>query len=321
MSAQIVPRILLNSGQRMPVLGLGTYQSKSDNVKEAVSYALDVGYRHIDTAYSYGNEQDIGEVVQEKIQKGLVKREDLFIVTKLWSTFHKPEHVIPSLKKSLANLQVDYVDLYLVHNPCGFKYTDESNLFPTDADNNVWYDQTDHMDTWKELEKAVDQGLAKSIGLSNFNKRQIERIVQSARIKPANLQVECHAYFMQKPLFDFCKQHGITLTAYGPLGAPTRLFSVNPNDPVLLEDPVVVEIAKLCGKTPAQVLLRYLIQMGRIVIPKSKTTNRIKANFEIFDFEISPENVAKLGGLDRHLRYYPFDWCKDSVEFPFRDSY
>ncbi|XP_055333036.1 uncharacterized protein LOC129584749 [Paramacrobiotus metropolitanus] len=314
------PSITLNNGQKMPMIGLGTWQSKPNEVKQAVEYALDIGYRHIDTAFVYGNEKEIGEALKNKIKEGVVKREDVFIVTKLWSTYHRPEKVEEAIKKSLANLQLDYIDLYLIHNPAGAKFVDEQTLFPRDADGKAIYERTDHALIWKEMEKAVDQGLIRAIGLSNFNKRQIQNVIDNARIKPANLQVECHAYFMQKPLYEYCKQNGITLTSYGPLGSPTRM-TINPDDPVLLEDPLLQEISKKYNKTPAQILNRFLIERGRITIPKSVNKDRIKENFNLFDFKFEDGDLAKMDSLDKNHRYFKFEFVGDSEDFPFHDPY
>lgn len=170
------------------------------------------------------------------------------------------------------------------------------------------------------MEKAVDQGLVKAIGLSNFNKRQIQNVLDHCRIKPANIQVECHAYFMQKKLYDFCKQHGITMTAYGPLGSPARTV-INPDDPVLLEDPKLLEIAKRLNRTPAQVLNRFLIERNRITIPKSVNADRIKENFGALDFKLSDADLKVLDSLDKNIRLFGFDFVKESPDFPFNDEY
>ncbi|OQV21054.1 Alcohol dehydrogenase [NADP(+)] [Hypsibius exemplaris] len=314
------PSVTLPNGEKMPLLGLGTWQSKPNEVKDAVEYALDLGYRHIDTAFVYGNEEEIGEALKKKIDEGVVKREDVFVTTKLWSTYHQPAKVLEAVNLSLKKLQLKYIDLYLIHNPAGFKFVDEKTLFPKDKDDKTMYDQVDHALIWKELEKAVDQGLVKAIGLSNFNHKQIQHVLDNSRIKPANLQVECHAYFMQKPLYEFCKKNNITFTAYGPLGSPTR-WGINPKDPILLEEPQLKEIAKRHNKTPAQVLNRFLIERGRATIPKSVHRERIKENFDILDLKFTPEDLQQLDSLDKNLRYFLFDFIQDSVAYPFADPY
>lgn len=304
----------------MPMLGIGTWQSKPNEVRDAVDYAIDLGYRSIDTAYVYGNEAEIGETLTKKIKEGKIKREDIFITTKLWSTYHQPEKVMEGVKKSLERLQTKYIDLYLIHNPAHFKFIDESNNFPKDSNDKVMLEKVDIVQTWKELEKAVDQGLLKAIGLSNFNKKQIQNILDNSRIKPANLQVECHAYFMQKPLYDFCKKNDITFTAYGPLGSPQRQ-TIRPEDPVLLQEPKLKEIATRLNKTPAQILNRFLIERGRVTIPKSVHRERIKENFDILDFKFSDADLKELDALDKNLRYFQFEFIQDSEDYPFTEAY
>ncbi|OQV21053.1 Prostaglandin F synthase 1 [Hypsibius exemplaris] len=314
------PSVRLINGEMMPLIGLGTWQSRPGEVGSAVEYALDVGYRHIDTAHLYGNEEEIGAAIRKKINEGVIKREDLFVTTKLWCTSHRPERVLEALNLSLKKLQLAYVDLYLIHGPVGFQYIDENTMFPMDNNGKFKLDQVDHALTWKELEKAVDQGLAKAIGLSNFNHKQIQHILDTCRIKPANLQVECNAYLNQGPLYDFCTKNQITFTAYGPLGSPGRL-DIRSGDPVLLEDPLVLEIAKRHNKTPAQILNRYLIERGRATIPKSTNRERIKENFAILDFVIPEADLLQLDGLNRDLRLFRFDFIKENPAYPFHEPF
>ncbi|CAH1269925.1 AKR1A1 [Branchiostoma lanceolatum] len=304
--ASAVPTVVLSSGNRMPLLGLGTFQlppPKPEQLINAVKVAIDVGYRHIDTAWGYGNEKEVGQAIKEKIAEGKIKRENVFVTTKLFLTFHRPEHVHESMMQSLGSLGLDYVDLYLIHNPMCLKYgTNPSEIFQPIGKIEDLYDDVDYVDTWKAMESLVDEGLAKSIGVSNFNRQQLERLLQNCRIKPAVNQVELHPYLAEQDLVDFSKDNGIHLTAYSPLGSPGH-HSKRDADPVLLEDPSVAAIAKKSGKSSAQVLLRYHLDRGVSVIPKSMTPNRIQANFDIMDFSLSQEDLATLGGLDRKLRY------------------
>lgn len=316
------------NGHRMPLVGLGTWQAPDEEVKAAVQWALEAGYRHIDTAFNYQNEGAIGEVIDEWIKSGKVKREELFITTKLPLIGNSSDKVERFIKLSLESLKLDYVDLYLIHFPVGFlPGKDDTDLFPRDEEGKAKIDMaTDIIALWKAMEAQVDAGRAKSIGLSNFNSEQIERIVQASRIKPANLQVELHAYFQQKLLRAACANHDITVCAYGPLGSKGRI-ELNakrglppPAIPGVLEDPVVLEIARKHSKTPAQILLRHLIQENVVVIPKSVTKTRIQENFGVFDFILSDSEISMLDSLDKNDRTFDFKFlteATESPEFPF----
>ncbi|KAK3108455.1 hypothetical protein FSP39_008267, partial [Pinctada imbricata] len=213
----------LNNGTEMPIVGLGTWQSPKDEVQRAVRVALDTGYRHIDTAYNYQNEDAIGEVLDEYLKAGKVKRSDIYIVTKLPGIHMTPAKVRQSLEGSLKRLKVEYVDLYLIHSPMGMVHVSDDTPFPVDKDGNFMADNsTDLLGIWKEMEKLVDAKLTRSIGVSNHNSEQIDRICKMARIKPVTNQVECHLYYPNADLAAFCKKRGVTITAYAPIGSPGR---------------------------------------------------------------------------------------------------
>jgi aldehyde reductase len=312
-----VPKVKFNNGLEIPIFGLGTWKSKPGEVTQAVEDAIDIGYRHLDCAYVYNNEKEVGVALKNKIEGGKIKRDDIFITTKLWNTFHRPELVEVGLRKSLDNLGLEYVDLYLMHWPLGYKEGDE--LFPTDDLGKIQFSGVDYVDTWKAMEQLVKKGLAKSIGISNFNKRQIERILTVASIVPVTNQVECHPYLNQSKLNEFCKFKNIVLTAYSPLGSPDRPWA-KPGEPLLMEDPKIKELAAKYGKTPAQILLRYQIERGIITIPKSVTKSRIAQNFDIFNFSLSSEDIDYINTFDCNGRFCGMTAGLDHPEHPFKND-
>ncbi|XP_004211107.1 aldo-keto reductase family 1 member A1 isoform X1 [Hydra vulgaris] len=292
-------KITLANGYEVPVLGLGTWKSSPGIVGAAIEAAIDLGYRHIDCAAIYGNEKEIGDALKKKINEGVVKREELFITSKLWNTRHAIDLVRPSLLQTLADLQLDYLDLYLIHWPHAFKSGDEK--FPRDKDGNLLYDDVHYNDTWKEMEKAVDDGLVKSIGLSNFNSQQIDDVCTHARVMPQMLQVECHPYLTQELLIKHCSAKSITVTGYSPLGSKDRPWA-KPEDPLVIEDPEITKLAEKYNKSNAQILIRWQLQRGQCVIPKSANPQRIKENSEVFDFELSNEEIVLINSLNKGWR-------------------
>lgn len=321
--------VKLATGAKLPLLGLGTWQSTDPTqLKAALKAALDVGYRLIDTAQVYGNEAIIGEVLQEYFNTGKLKREDVFITTKLPFYVCKPEDVEKCFERQLRDLQVDYVDLYLFHCPCmtenvidektgKFTAKTRDGSFAT-----VIFSELDHLITWKAMEKLFKEGKAKALGLSNFNEEQIKRIIDNAEVKPHNVQVECHIYWPQHELFDFCKKHNITFTAYSPIGSPGRKecdpgYKWPEGEP--LKDSLVVELANKYNKTPAQILIRHLVQRGISTIPKSTKPERVRENCNIFDFKLTDEEMHKLNNLPTRIRLCPFQWFFNHPFFPFKD--
>ncbi|KAI4459518.1 aldo/keto reductase [Holotrichia oblita] len=285
-------------------------ESEPGKVTQAVKDAIDIGYRHIDCAHVYGNEPEVGAGIAAKIKEGVVKREDLYITSKLWNTYHRAEAVESALKVTLKNLGLDYLDLYLVHWPFGFKEGDD--VFPTGPEGKILFSDIDYIETWKAMEAVYKKGLVKSIGISNFNKEQIERLLQNTEVVPVTNQIELSPFLNQKKLAEFCKSKNITITAYSPLGS---------GEPKLLNDPKLKEIAAKHNKTTAQLLIKYPIQNGCICIPKSVTKSRIAENINIFDFEFSAEEMNFLNNLDKNLRTCPFEETKEHTYYPFHAEY
>ncbi|KAL3842149.1 hypothetical protein ACJMK2_020195 [Sinanodonta woodiana] len=322
-SSEVAEKLQLAEGVHMPVIGLGTWtvfgeRGDAQQVKNAVKAAIDAGCRLIDCAWNYGNETEIGEALQEKFNEGTVKRDDIFITTKLWDTHHNPKLVKPALQDSLRKLKVDCVDLYLFHWPVSFKDGDE--IVPRDEHGNVIFSYHDHLDTWKAMEECVDAGLAKTIGISNFNSKQIERVLANARIKPVNLQIEVSPYFQNSRIIDFSKSHGLTVTAYAPFGNPARPWK-EADQPNALEDETLQKLADKKGKSVAQVILRWHLQRGLAVVPKSITPSRIKQNMEVFDFELNEEEMDVIAKLDRNMRVYVEPIALSHPDYPFKEPF
>ena len=266
-------KMALNNGSgAIPALGFGTLIPDPVATRVATKAALEAGFRQFDASERYRNETQVGEAFQEVFQAGKIKREEVFIATKVWNSNHRPERVKPAFEASLKRLQVDYVDLYLIHTPFAFKPGDEQD--PRDANGNVIYDEgVTLLDTWRALERLVDEGKCKAIGLSDVGLGQTQEIFEAGRIKPAVVHVESHPYLPQWDLLEYCKKNGIVLQAFAALG-----HSSVPN---LLQDPVITGIAKRVGKSPAQVLLAWAIQRGTALLTTSKTPSRIEENFDV----------------------------------------
>ena len=263
---------LLNGRGRMPVAGFGTLIPSANATKTAVGLAIDAGFRHFDCAERYLNEHVVGEALQDAFQAGSICREDVFITTKLWNTNHRPERVEGAFTASCRRLQVDYVDAYLIHTPFAFRPGEEHD--PRDENGDVIYDdQVTLIETWRALEALIDAGRCGAIGLSDVTLPKLKLIVQEARIKPAVVQVESHPYLPERELLEFCKQEGIVLLAFAPLG-----HGMEPN---LLEDPILQGIASRLGRTPAQVSLAWAAQRGTAFLTTSVTPHRIRENAKV----------------------------------------
>jgi diketogulonate reductase-like aldo/keto reductase len=279
----------LNDGTRIPVKGYGTWQFQGENVVTVIKEVIKAGYRHIDTAWVYHNEKEIGQALAEIFAEGTVKREDLYITTKIWN--NAKHDVEGALRKQLADLQLDYVDLYLIHWPLG----------EVDLEKNKVSKQVPLHKTWKDLESTVKLGLTKSIGISNFNVQLILDLLSYAEIKPVINQVEIHPYLPQEDLVAFCKKYGIEVVAYSPLSGAPKPNGTNPAIE-LANEPVIQELAKKYKKSPQQIILNWHLGRGIIAIPKSSNPIRVAENFNIDDFELTQEELDKITGLGRNLR-------------------
>ena len=289
------------NGDQMPVLGLGTWKSNAGDVYTAVREALKIGYRHIDCAAIYGNEAEIGNALADSFKDGIVSREQLWITSKLWNNAHAPEDVRPALEKTLADLQLEYLDLYLIHWPVLIK---KGILYQRSGRDLLPLDQIPIEHTWRSLEKVVGEGLCRHLGVSNFSAVKLKSLLSHAGIRPEVNQIELHPYLQQPAMLEFCRENKIHLTAYAPLGSgdrPSRLKT--DGEPVLMEEETIREIAQANNVTPAQVLISWAIHRNTSVIPKSVNPERLRQNFEAAALTISEEHMQQIKKLDRHRRY------------------
>lgn len=297
---------LKRTGQQMPLVGLGLWKVDNPTCADTVYQAIKQGCRLFDGAGDYGNEKEAGEGVRRAIKDGLVKREDLFITSKLWNTFHAKEHVKPIAKKQLQDWGIDYFDLYLIHFPIALKYVDPAHRYPPGwqgDDDKVHLQNTSIQETWTCLEGLLDDGLVKNIGLSNANGALISDVLRYARIQPQVLQVELHPYLSQAPLVDFTKLLGITITAYSSFGPQSYYELGSAKDiPSLFDNSKITAIAQKHNKTPAQVLLRWSTQRGIAVIPKSNKTERMTENLLSTSFNLDESDIKEISSLNANIR-------------------
>ncbi|ODM17768.1 hypothetical protein SI65_06556 [Aspergillus cristatus] len=312
MTAAADVRFKLNTGAEIPALGLGTWQSAPGEVERAVFHAIKAGYRHIDGACCYQNEEEVGKGIKDAIDAGLVKREDLFVTTKLWCTFHT--RVEEALDESLKKLGLDYLDLYLVHWPLAMNPNGNHPLFPKHADGSRDIDHShSHVTTWKSMEKLLATGKVKAIGVSNYSVKYLEELLPQATVVPAVNQIENHPSLPQQEIVDFCKEKGIVITAYSPLGSTgSPLFTAAP----------IVEVAQKRGVTPATVLLSWHIARGSSVLAKSATPSRIEDNRKLIHLDDSDiATIAKYSDdLATRQAFQRFIFPPFGVDFGFPDK-
>jgi D-xylose reductase len=295
----------------MPSVGLGLWKIGKDIAANVVEQAVRVGYRHLDSACDYGNEAEVGEGLRRVLQSGLVSRDDLWVTSKLWNTYHRAEHVEPALKRTLSDLQLDHLDLYLIHFPIALRFVPFEKRYPPEwlFDPNAERPCMEPVlvpiqETWGAMEEMARRGLVRQIGVCNFGCALLRDLLSYARIAPAVLQVELHPYLTQEKLLRFCREAGIVVTGFSPLGAQSYFsLGIPAADESLLAHPSIAAIARRHGRTPAQVVLRWGVQRGTAIVPKTARVERLRENLALFDFELSPEDMTAISGLGRNRRF------------------
>jgi D-xylose reductase len=296
---------------RMPSVGLGLWKIPREQTAATVEEAIKAGYRHFDCASDYGNEAEVGQGLRRVFQSGMVARNDLWITSKLWNTYHRREHVRPACERTLRDLGLDHLDLYLIHFPIALKYVDFETRYPAgwmeetgDGKAAMEPDAVPLAETWAAMEDLVRAGLVREIGVCNYNTALLHDLMANARIKPSMLQVECHPYLTQERLLRTARQYGLAVTAFSPLGALSYLeLQMAESGESVLQEPVVQNIADRLNRSPAQIVLRWGVQRGTAVVPKTNRPERLRENLALFDFELTEEDMLALSGLNRNRRF------------------
>lgn len=299
------------AGSEMPAVGLGLWKIDKDATADVVCDAIEIGYRHLDSAADYGNELEVGKGIAKALAKGLCVREDLWITSKLWNTYHRPEHVEAACKKSLQDLSIDYFDLYLIHFPISLLYVDFETRYPPEwlldpsADEpKMQIDPVPLSATWKAMEDLQRKGLVKNIGICNYNSALLHDLMSYADIKPAMLQIESHPYLTQESLLRAAATYDIAVTAFSPLGALSYVaLDMATKSESVLEQDVVIAAGQRLNKSPAQIVLRWGVQRGAAVIPKTVNPGRLKENLALFDFELSADEMEAISELNQNRRF------------------
>jgi D-xylose reductase len=311
----------LTSGAQLPTVGFGFWKVDRDHAADVTVQAIQAGYRHLDCACDYGNEAEVGQGIQQAIRSGLCRRDDLWVTSKLWNTYHKSEHVRPACERSLRDLGVDYLDLYLIHFPIAQRFVPLDVRYPPG-----WFFDPNatnpHMEearvpiseTWRAMEQLVDDGLVRHIGICNFGTSLIRDLLSYARIAPSVLQVESHPFLVQERLLRYCQQEKIAFTAFSPLGAASYFsLGMAGQSESLLDNPILQCIGLEKGKSVPQILLRWGVQRGTAVIPKTTHPERMVENLNLFDFELSKTEMDTISALNRHRRFNdPGSFCESA---------
>jgi len=309
---------------RMPAVGFGCWKVEKDATADLIEKVIKFGYRHIDGACDYANEKEVGQGIKRAIDAGVCKREDLFVTSKLWNTFHAPEHVAAACQKSLDDLGLDYLDLYLIHFPISLKFVPIEVRYPPEwiydtssAEKKMEFAPVPVSATWQAMEELVGRGLVKNIGLSNWNAQGLRDIFSYAKLKPSVLQIEVHPYLQCERLVSYAQSLGMVVTAFSPLGHGQSYAMLGYGNVVAIEEEVVIEIAKRLEVTPAQVVLRWGIQRGYAVIPKSANEGRMKENLAVESFNLSKEDMEKMKTLEKKFRMNdPGNFCPIAFNTP-----
>ncbi|MBW3600065.1 MAG: aldo/keto reductase [Planctomycetes bacterium] len=316
-----IPALSLASGDQLPAVGLGTWKISKEATPQVVEESLLRGYRHLDCACDYGNEAEVGAGLAAALAAGVCRRDEVWVTSKLWNTYHAAENVQPAVKRTLQDLRLERLDLYMIHFPIALKYVPPETRYPPG-----WLYEPEArrpqmaparvplQETWRAMEELVRSGLVRNIGVCNYNCALLRDLLSYAEIRPAALQIESHPYLTQEKLLRFCREEGIAVTAFSPLGAPSYvpLGMAKPEESVL-EESAVREAARRHGKTPAQIVLRWGVQRGTAVIPKTSRSERLQENIAVFDFELSADELHAISALNRNRRFNdPGAFCEEA---------